>query len=54
MVSFLDDTKVYLGCQIEFAEEGICFGVIADSCFILISSYGVNGSEPELIVYQKR
>ena len=53
-VQLLDGTRVYLGCQIEFADLGICYGVVADTGFILICSYSVNGSEPELIVYQKR
>lgn len=53
-VKFLDDKKVYLGCQLEFADMGICYGVVADTGFILVSSYSVNGSEPELIAYKKR
>ena len=53
-VKFLDDTKVYLGTQIEFADMGICYGVVADTSFILVCSYSVNGSEPELIAYKKR
>ena len=53
-VKLLDDKKVYLGTQIQFADLGVCYGVVADTTFILICSYSVNGSEPELIVYQKR
>ena len=53
-VRFLDDRKVYLGCQIEFADIGICYGVVADTTFILVCAYSVNGSEPELIAYKKR
>ena len=53
-VKFLDDTKVYLGCQIAFADMGVCYGVVADTGFILVCSYSVNGSEPELVAYQKR
>ncbi|MBR0365807.1 MAG: DUF3795 domain-containing protein [Clostridia bacterium] len=53
-VKLLDDTKVYLGTQIEFADAGVCYGVVADMSFILICSYSVNGSEPELILYKKR
>lgn len=53
-VAFLDGTKIYLGCQIEFSDLGVCYGVVADTDFILISRYSVNGSEPELVVYQKR
>ena len=53
-VRFLDDKKIYLGCQIEFGDMGVCYGVVADSSFILICSYSQNGSEPELIAYKKR
>lgn len=53
-VKLLDDKKVYLGTQITFADLGICYGVVADTSFILLCSYSVNGSEPELIAYQKR
>lgn len=53
-VRFLDDRKIYLGAQIEFADQGVCFGVAADTGFILICRYSRNGSEPELIAYQKR
>lgn len=53
-VKFLNDKSIYLGSQIEISGLGICFGVVADPSFILISSYGVNGSDPELVLYKKR
>lgn len=53
-VKLLDDTKVYLGAQIEFADMGICYGVVADTSFILVCSYSVDGSLPELIAYKRR
>ena len=53
-VKLLNDKNIYLGAQIEFADLGICYGVVADTGFILICSYSVDGSEPELIVYKKR
>lgn len=53
-VKLLDDKKIYLGSQIEFADMGVCYGVVADTGFILICSYSVNGSEPELLLYKKR
>ena len=53
-VKLLNDKNIYLGAQIEFADLGICYGVVADTGFILLCSYSVNGSEPELIVYQRR
>lgn len=52
-VGFLDDRNIYLGCQIECG-EGFCFGVVADTGFILCCRYGLNGSDPELIFYRKR
>ncbi|MCR5120837.1 MAG: DUF3795 domain-containing protein [Ruminococcus sp.] len=50
---FLDDTKVYLGTQVQPGDIA-CFGVVADTTFILVCSYGVDGSEPELVAYRKR
>ena len=52
-VKLLDDKRVYLGAQIEAAGD-FCFGVLADTSFILVCSYGENGSEPELLIYKKR
>ena len=51
-VKLLDDTKIYLGAQIE--GEGTCFGVLADTTFIIVCSYGENGAHPELLIYKKR
>lgn len=53
-VKFLNDKNVYLGSQIEFSDLGICYGVVADKDFILVCSYSVNGSEPEIIIYKRR
>ncbi len=53
-VKLLDDKKVYLGTQIESADSCRCYGVVADTEFILICSYGDNGSAPELKIYKKR
>ena len=53
-LEYPNDKNIYLGAQIEVADLGICCGVVADTGFILICRYSVNGSEPELIVYQKR
>ncbi len=53
-VKLLDDKKIYLGCQIELGDMGVCYGVVADAGFILICSYSVNGSEPEIVLYKRR
>lgn len=52
-VQFLDGKNIYLGTQIEYI-DGRCIGVVADTTFILICSYGENGCDPELILYKKR
>ena len=53
-VKLLNDKDIYLGAQVELADKGICYGVVGDTSFILLSSYRVDGSEPELLVYKKR
>lgn len=53
-VRLLDDKNIYLGCQIEFADLGVCYGVVADTGFILICSYGLDGSDPEIVIYKRR
>ena len=56
--SFLENDEIYLGTQVEseFNDGNIirCFGVLANMDFILISEYGQNGENPELIIYKKR
>ncbi len=54
-VKFLDDGTTYLGNQLESEFGGErCFGVLANMDFILISTYGPGGSDPELVLYKKR
>lgn len=52
-VKFLDDNATYLGNQLE-GTDGRCFGVLANADFLLVSTYGENGSDPELVLYKKR
>ena len=52
---FLDDETTYLGNQMESEiTDGLCFGILANMDFILISTYGEDGADPELILYRKR
>ena len=54
-VRFLDDGTTYLGNQLESELGGDrCFGVLANMDFILVCTYGENGSDPELVLYKKR
>ncbi len=54
-VKFLDDDATYLGNQLEEGPGSErCFGVLANMDFILICTYGKEGSDPELVLYRKR
>lgn len=54
-VKFLNDDATYLGNQFESEFGGDrCFGVLANMDFILISTYGAEGANPELVLYKKR
>ena len=52
---FLDDRTTYLGNQLPSLFGGDrCFGVLANMDFILISTYGKDGADPELVLYKRR
>ena len=52
---FLDDRTTYLGNQLPSRNgSGRCFGVLANMDFILVCTYGAEGADPELLLYQKR
>ena len=57
-IKLLDDNDFYLGNQVEceFNDGEIirCFGIVANMNFILVSEYGANGDNPELIIYKRR
>lgn len=55
---FLHDDEIYLGTQVEciFYDEEVkkCFGLVANTSFLLVCEYGENGVNPELIIYKRR
>ncbi len=57
-VKFLEDDEIYLGTQVEseFNDGELirCFGILANMNFILVSEYGPNGDNPEIVVYKRR
>ena len=53
----LDDREIYLGTQAPAfgdADARRCFGIVAAPQFLLVSAYGPEGRDPELILYKKR
>lgn len=57
-VKFLDDREIYLGNQVEceFNDGSLikCFGLVAGMDFLLVSEYGANCTDPEIVIYKKR
>ncbi len=53
-VRLLEDSRVYFGNQIEIPGQDRCYGIIADTQFLLVCEYGCNGSNPEIILFKKR
>jgi len=51
----LEDDNIYLGNQLECEfGEGRCFGIVTGPEFLLVCTYGENGTDPELVIYKKR
>ena len=57
-VKLLDDNEIYLGNQVECefndGEAIKCYGLVAGMDFLLVSEYGENCTDPEIVVYKKR
>ncbi len=53
-IKLLDDSKIYLGYQVEKHNSDRCYGLVADNNHLLVCEYGCNGAEPEIIIYKKR
>ena len=54
-VKFLNDETTYLGNQLEPEFGGDrYFGILANMDFIMVSTYGPEGEDPELVLYKKR
>ena len=52
---FLDDSRIYLGNQVECTnKEGRCYGMVACPEFLLICEYGENCAAPEIVLYKRR
>ena len=41
-IKLLDDTKIYLGYQVEKANSDRCYGLVADNNHLLVCEYGLS------------
>ncbi|MEG2611854.1 MAG: DUF3795 domain-containing protein, partial [Oscillospiraceae bacterium] len=53
-LKFWNDNRIYLGNQICKENSERCYGLTADENYLLVCEYGENGTNAEIIVYQKR
>ena len=54
-MKLLNDSATYLGNQLESEKDSNrCFGLAANTEFLLVCAYEANGENPELLVYKKR
>lgn len=57
-VKLLDDREIYLGNQVEceFNDGSLvkCYGLTAGMDFLLVSEYGENCTDPQLVIFKKR
>lgn len=52
--TFLKDNDIYWGNQIAIPESDRCYGIIADSDYLLVCEYGERGEDPQVVVYKRR
>ena len=52
-VKLLDDNASYWGNQVQ-KDDGRCFGIACDEKCILVSEYGKDGADAELVIFKKR
>jgi len=58
-VKLLRDDRVYVGTQVpctfdDFSGRERCFGLVADTGFLLVAEYGDKGTDPEIVVLKRR
>ena len=52
-VKLLDDNATYWGTQVE-KTDGRCYGIACDEHYILVSEYGKDGKDAELVMLKRR
>lgn len=52
-VKFWDNDKIILGNQLHKKDSDRCYGIAADEKYLLVCEYGCEGSDAEIVVYQR-
>lgn len=53
-VKFWDDKCIYLGNQLPKLGTDRCYGLTGDENYLLVSEYGENGKDAEIVVFKRR
>lgn len=53
-VKFWDDNKIYFGTQLCKADSDRCYGILADEKYLMVSEYGADGADAEIVVFMRR
>lgn len=52
-VKLWDDDRIYLGNQLRKTGSDRCYGLAADETYLLVSEYGENGADAEIVVFKR-
>ncbi len=53
VVKFWDDNKIYFGNQLHKEGSDRCYGLIADEKYLMVSEYGEQGADAEIVVLKR-
>lgn len=52
-VKLWDDGRIYLGNQLRKTGSDRCYGIAADERYLMVSEYGENGADAEIVVFKR-
>lgn len=52
-VKLWDDDRIYLGNQLRKKGSDRCYGIAADETYLMVSEYGENGTDAEIVVFKR-
>lgn len=52
-VKLWDDERIYLGNQLRKKGCDRCYGIAADERYLMVSEYGENGADAEIVVFKR-
>lgn len=52
-VKLWDDNRIYLGNQLHKKDSDRCYGIAADEQYLMVSEYGCNGADAEIVVFRR-